>query len=125
MKNVGIGTRVLSFVVDTILVLLLSFGLYKWYSFYMFYYHVTDIEFYMFFYATMVLYYFVFESISLRTPGKWISVSKVVNLQDKRPAIWQILVRSLVRVIPIDCFFIPFLDGTLHDFASKTKVVEA
>jgi len=124
MKNVGIGTRVLNFVVDTLLVFLISYGIYKWHSFYVFYYGARDIDFYIIFWLTLVVYYFIFETIFLRTPGKWLSLSKVVNLQDKRPALWQLLVRSIVRIVPIDCFFIPFLDGTLHDFASRTKVVE-
>lgn len=124
MKTVGIGTRVLNFLVDTILVFFISYGIYKWHSFYVFYYHSADIDFYIIFWLTLVAYYFIFESIFLRTPAKWLSLSKVVNLQDKRPALWQLLVRSMVRIVPIDCFFIPFLDGTLHDFASRTKVVE-
>jgi len=124
MKNVGIGTRVLNFVIDTILITLISWGFYKWHSFYVFYYHATDVDYYIFFWITLVIYYFIFETIFLRTPGKWLSLSKVVSLQDKRPALWQLLVRSIVRLVLIDSFFIPFLDGTLHDFASRTKVVE-
>lgn len=124
MNNVGIGTRVINFFIDTILIALISYGFYKWHAFYVFYYHSTDIDYYIFFWVTMVVYYLIFEGIFLRTPGKWLSLSKVVNQQGKRPALWQLLVRSLVRVIPIDCFFIPFLDGTLHDFASRTRVIE-
>jgi uncharacterized RDD family membrane protein YckC len=125
MKQVGIGTRVLNFLVDTLLIFLLSYFAYRGVSFYAFYYHTEGYPWYYFFWATMVVYYFIFELIFTRTPGKWMSISKVVNLQGKRPASWQILVRSIVRVIPIDAFFIPFLDKTLHDYISKTAVVEA
>ncbi|HWB25215.1 MAG TPA: RDD family protein [Chitinophagaceae bacterium] len=125
MKKVGIGTRVLNFVIDTLLVFFISWGFYKWHNFYVFYYQKTPIDFYIFFWLTLVVYCFLFEAFFSRTPGKWLTMSKVVDRHDKRPALWQVVVRSVVRVIPIDCFFIPFLDGTLHDFASNTKVVEA
>ncbi len=125
MNNVGIGTRALNFVIDTLLIFLISYFSYRTSSFYEFYYHSVDIPFYYFFWGTMVVYYFLFESIFTRTPGKWLSVSKVVNKNGKRPAIWRIAIRSIIRVLPIDCFFIPFLDKTLHDYASGTIVVEA
>ncbi len=124
MNNVGVGTRILNFIIDTLLVFFISFGFYRWHSFYVFYYHVGDIDFYIFFWVTLVIYYIIFETIFTRTPGKWLSMSKVVNLRNKRPAFWQVLVRSFTRVIIIDFLFIPFLDATLHDFVSKTKVVE-
>jgi hypothetical protein len=56
--------------------------------------------------------------------GKLASYSKVVNNAGKRPNILQILIRSLIRLTIIDMFFIPFLDKTLHDYCSKTNVVE-
>jgi uncharacterized RDD family membrane protein YckC len=67
----------------------------------------------------------LFESIFSRTPGKWLSLSKVVNKNGKKATFLQIVLRSLARLTIIDCFFIPFLDKTLHDFISKTEVVEA
>lgn len=125
MKNVGIGTRVLNFVVDTLLIFLISYFAYRGNSFYVYYYHTEGVPWYYFFWGTMVVYYLLFELIFSRTPGKWLSVSKVVNMQGKRPAFWQIVVRSFARLIIIDSFFIPFLDKTLHDYLSKTAVVEA
>ncbi|HXL54878.1 MAG TPA: RDD family protein, partial [Chitinophagaceae bacterium] len=59
-----------------------------------------------------------------RTPGKWLSLSKVVNKKGKKTSFLQILLRSIVRLTIIDCFFIPFLDKPLHDYVSKTEVVE-
>ena len=72
----------------------------------------------------VVVYYLFFETLFKRTPGKWLSFSKVVNNNGGKPAFWQILVRSVIRLTIIDCFFIPFLDKTLHDYLSKTEVVE-
>ncbi|WP_018616317.1 RDD family protein [Segetibacter koreensis] len=125
MKEAGVGTRVINFLVDTFLIFLLSFGLFKWYSFYVMYWEYTYFPFYIFFDATIVIYYTVFELIWSRTPGKWLSMSKVRNVAGGRPKWYQVVLRSILRLTIIDCFFIPFLDRTLHDALSKTRVVEA
>jgi len=125
MIQVGIGTRVLNFIVDVLLITALSFAVFKAWQFYAYYYHILFFPFYYFFWCIWVLYYFVFESIFGRTPGKWLSVSKVVSKKGGRPNILQYMVRSVSRLILIDAFFIPFLDKTLHDYVSATEVVEA
>ncbi len=73
MNEVGIGTRVLNFLADTLLIFLISYGFYKWYSFYVMYWSYQGIQFYLFFYATVFVYYFFFELIFLRTPAKFTS----------------------------------------------------
>lgn len=125
MKEVGVGTRVVNFLVDTILIFLLAFGCYKWWSFYVFYWQYKFFPFYMFFWCSIFVYYTFFELIWARTPGKWVSISKVVNIMGIKASWYQIVLRSIVRLTLIDCFFIPFLDKPLHDFLSKTLVVEA
>jgi uncharacterized RDD family membrane protein YckC len=125
MNRAGFGARVFNFVIDTLLVFGLAYVLHTVWVFYVRNWGLSFIPFYAFFWMTLVLYYFLFESISLRTPAKWMSISKVVTKTGQRPALWQILVRSLVRVTLIDAFFIPFLDVTLHDYLSGTEVVEA
>ena len=124
MIKVGIGTRVLNFLVDTLLIFLLSFLAYKGWTFYAFYYGILFFPFYYFFFAILFIYYLVFESIFGRTPGKWLSFSKVVSKNGGKSSFIQIFLRSIVRLTIIDCFFIPFLDKTLHDYVSKTEVVE-
>jgi uncharacterized RDD family membrane protein YckC len=76
------------------------------------------------FFVVLFGYYFLAELFFSRTIGKWASFTKVVSQKNKKPKVLQILVRSLVRLIIIDMFFIPFLDKTLHDYVSKTEVVE-
>ncbi len=125
MKEVGIGTRVINFLADTILIFLLSYGLYKWWTFYVMFWKFTYFPFYLFFYATIFVYYTFFEILWSRTPGKWLSLSKVRNADGGRPAWYQVVFRSILRLTIIDCFFIPFLGRTLHDALSKTRVVEA
>src|SRR5688572_643210 len=108
MKEVGIGTRVMNFVIDTVLIALLAFALHKWYAFYVYYYYYPSYQYYWFFYFTMFVYYLIFELLFGRTPAKWITMTRVRNEQGKRPYWYWILVRSLVRLIIIDPFFIPF-----------------
>ena len=125
MKEVGIGTRVLNFLVDTVLIFFISFGLYKWWSFYVMYWHFKFFPFYIFFAATIVFYYTIFESIWSRTPGKFVSMTKVRTASGGKAAWYRIILRSIIRITVIDCFFIPFIGRTLHDALSNTRVVEA
>jgi uncharacterized RDD family membrane protein YckC len=130
MRSVGIGTRTLNFIVDTLIISILTFIAHHAWEFYAFYYQkyfLTSSSFnalLLFFSIILVTYYLLFESIFSRTPGKWLSLSKVVNRKGTKPGFFQILIRSFARLIIIDCFFIPFLDKTLHDYLSKTEVVE-
>lgn len=125
MKQAGFGTRVLNYVVDTIVVFLISFAAIKGYNFYVLYFGMQPLNFGWFFFGTMVVYYFVLEALFSRTAGKWLTYSKVVNNEGQKASVWAILLRSVTRIIIIDCFFIPFLDKTLHDYVSKTQVVQA
>ncbi len=125
MKIVGIGTRVLNFLVDTAVVFLIAYILFKTRNWYVFYYKVKAYNLGWFFFGTLFVYYFILESLFARTLGKWFSISKVVDRNGKRPGVVTVFIRSLVRVTIIDMFFIPFLDKPLHDYLSKTEVIEA
>ncbi len=126
MKTVGTGTRVLNFLIDTFLIFIISLLFSKWYTFQVMYWGYKPLPAYSFFLITLVVYYFFFESIWKRTPGKWLSISKVVKSNGHKPSILHILIRTLVRIIVIDFLFIPFLNGkTLHDYLSGTTVIEA
>jgi uncharacterized RDD family membrane protein YckC len=124
MNEVGIGTRVLNFLVDTLAIVLISYGLYKWYMFYVMYYDYTPYQYYLFFFATIFGYYFLWEALLSRTPGKYLTMTRVRSADGKRPALYQIFLRSLLRLTIIDPLFIAFLDKPLHDALSKTRVVE-
>lgn len=126
MKVVGTGTRVLNFLIDTFLIFIISFAFAKWYNFQVMYWGYPHFPPYAFFFTSLFVYYMVFESIWRKTPGKWLSISKVVNKRGEKVSFLQVLVRSLVRLTIIDMFFIPFLEGrTLHDYLSASYVVEA
>ena len=124
MNEPGIGTRVVNFLVDTSIICLISYGLFKWYGFYVEYWGYYPYQYYFFFYATLFFYYTILELLFSRTPGKWVTATIVKNKDGKRAAWYQILFRSLLRLTIIDPFFIPFLDRPLHDALSNTRVVE-
>ncbi|MBS4043977.1 MAG: RDD family protein [Chitinophagaceae bacterium] len=130
MKTVGIGTRILNFLVDTIVIFIISYALSKLNQWYAQQYKIAGVKFnyyYNFgtiFFFVLFVYYTIMEIIFARTCGKFLSYSKVVNKEGKRPNVFQVLIRSAVRLTIIDMFFIPFLDKTLHDYLSKTNVVE-
>ncbi len=126
MKPVGIGTRVLNFLVDILLIFGLSYAAYSVWEFYAYYWHIIYFPFYYFFFAIIFLYYLFFESIFRRTPGKWLTFTKVVNNTGGKPSFPQIILRSLIRLLLlIDWLAFPFLnEKALHDYLSGTEVVE-
>ncbi len=69
------------------------------------------------------LYYFISEALFSRTLGKLSTQTKVVNINNEKPNLLQILIRSLSR-------FISLLSGVsddevaIHDAFSKTFVVK-
>ncbi|MFY7899041.1 MAG: RDD family protein [Chitinophagaceae bacterium] len=124
MKNVGIGTRVINFLIDTIIIFLISLFSFKAWNWYVRFYGLFPINFGTLFFSISFIYYTFFETIFARTPGKWLSYSKVINADGSKANVLKVMLRSLIRITVIDCFFIPFLDKPLHDFVSKTEVVE-
>lgn len=124
IQTTGIGTRVLNAMVDIVPIVLLALLFFRVYNWYVFYYTIPAFNFGWFFFGTLFLYYTLFESIFYRTPGKWLTQTKVVSIVGKHPTLLQIILRSLVRITIIDIFFFPFLNKTLHDFISKTEVIQ-
>lgn len=124
MRKVGDGTRALNFFIDTVIITVIAMLLMKWYNWYVMFWRYTPLNFGWFFFGTALVYYTGLESIFAKTPGKWFTRSRVVTLEGRRPNIAVILWRSLLRLTIIDLFFGPFLNGPLHDYASKTTVVE-
>ena len=130
MNKVGDGTRVLHFLVDTLLFWILAVLLYKWWNFHVLYWGYMHLNFCWFFFGSQFIYYFIFELLFAKSPAKWLTASKVVSSKSTKDltvkaSLGQICIRSLVRLIIIDPFFIPFLGSTLHDHLSGTMVVES
>ncbi|MEI6296991.1 MAG: RDD family protein [bacterium] len=73
----------------------------------------------------LFFYYLFFESLFQKSPSKFITRTKVVTFEGKKPNFSTIVTRTISRVIPLDA--LSFLDNYFpvgwHDKFSKTIVV--
>lgn len=125
MKTVGDGTRGLNFFIDTLIIFTIAFFSYRGWNWYVLYWGYKGYNFGWFFFGTVFIYYTFFETLFARTPAKWFTFTKVVTASGEKPSLGWIIIRSLVRITIIDLFFMPFLGKPLHDYLSKTQIVEA
>jgi uncharacterized RDD family membrane protein YckC len=78
-----------------------------------------------FYLVTFFAYYLFFESIFGKTPGKWITGTKVISKSGRRPRFMQILGRTLTRWIPFEPLtFFGRKGRGWHDAWSGTRVVQ-
>lgn len=119
----GEGTRIAHFFLDTLCIFIGSFIVYRWYNFNVFFYGFPPIRFGEFFFLFHLGYIFIFELFFQRTPAKWLTKTKVVRLDGRRPAIWQHVVRALIRTSLVSMFGLAWNGKPLHDTFSKTVLV--
>lgn len=116
MKTIDKGIRATNYLVDMTIILTIYIVIL------LFYY--SAIEMLYVYYLLKFLYYLIMESIFRQTLGKMITKTTVVK-KDGRPAnSLNILIRSTMRLIPIDT--ISYLLGTergFHDVLSSTKLI--
>lgn len=78
--------------------------------------------------ALTSLFYIGFEGLTHRTPGKWLTGTKVVSADGSEPTFVQIVKRSFSRFIPFEplsFFFSESRNPTgWHDTLSKTVVID-
>ena len=76
-------------------------------------------------YLVLFMYYFILETYSGQTIGKRFTKTKVVSRDGSKPSIFKILMRTLLRLVPVDpmsyCF--GFEDG-FHDKVSSTRLIK-
>ena len=124
--------RIGNYVIDVFAVGILAVAL----EFFAGKYHVINSELFAYLFKDQIgsrifilfllfLYYTIFESFTGKTLGKYLTKTKVVNPEGKKPVWTKILLRSLCRFIPLDqiSFLFDFKSGW-HDTLSKTIVVE-
>lgn len=75
-------------------------------------------------YFICFIYYFTFESIFMRTRGKFITGTKVVKDDGTEPNVGTIAKRTISRFIPFEPLSIFSFSGCWHDSISNTTVVE-
>ena len=123
--TIGDGTRILHFLVDTLLIAVMAYLVYGWWNFHVMYWNYTPYQYGVFFFATMWLYAFLFEFIFLRTPAKWLTGTKVVSENGGRPNIFQFFIRATLRTTIVSMFGLAWNGQPLHDTFSKTKLIYA
>ena len=70
------------------------------------------------------LYYFTFEITNGQTFGKMITRTRVISLTENKNYFFiQVFGRTLMRFIPLDIFSSLFYRRGLHDWISKTAVI--
>jgi uncharacterized RDD family membrane protein YckC len=67
-------------------------------------------------------YYLLFEYFLGKTPGKYLTKTRVVNYFGEKPTFKLLLIRSALRIMPYDHLSFLFGQG-LHDDLSKCLVV--
>lgn len=74
--------------------------------------------------GSIIFYYIFFEGLLSRTPGKFITRTKVIMKDGSKPDLGQIILRTLIRLIPFEIFsFIGKNPLGWHDKWSNTMVV--
>lgn len=69
------------------------------------------------------LYNFIFELLFGQTLGKFITGTKVVDYDQKKPTFQALLIRNLCRLIPFDALSFLISENGWHDSISKTTVI--
>lgn len=80
---------------------------------------------YLLFIFVMLGYYFLFESFTGRTIGKYITKTIVVDKEGEKPAVKIVFIRTICRLIPFE--LLSYLgEGNLgwHDTLSRTTTVD-
>lgn len=122
-SQVGEGSRVIHFFIDTIIISIITYIVYEWWVFHVQYWHYRPIGFGVFFFLVTWVYCFVFEFLFLRTPAKWLTASKVVGQNGKRPSVLQFIIRASLRTTIISMFGLAWNQKPFHDTLSKTEVI--
>ncbi len=112
-----IWKRFLNYIVDYILIFILSLTIFLIFDF-------GDSGSFLIFFI-MIVYYVFFESIWQKTPGKFITKTKVIKKDGTKPNFLSILGRTFSRFIPFDNLSFLFSSNPIgwHDSISKTMIV--
>ena len=77
-------------------------------------------------YGLSLVYYFIFEALTQRTVGKYVTNTIVITLDGTKPDLDTTLKRTLCRIIPFEAFSFFSADARgWHDTMTDTAVVDA
>ena len=84
--------------------------------------NLSNVEYILVTAPVYFLYFTIFEYFYGRTIAKLITKTKVVSLFGKKPTVYAILTRSLIRIIPLEFLTFLFEKVGWHDLYSETVV---
>ena len=117
-QKASILKRMLNFIIDTGIIIVLM---------YFFYVSLSELPrlFTKFIILTYFGYYIYFEHKYQKTIGKYITKTKLVNVDGEKATMTQIVQRTFSRLLPFDpfTFFFPKRDMEFHDVFTNTKVI--
>ena len=118
MNEISKGTRIINFIIDLIIIyivyIIISVIINTFFNF-----SIPNIIYYLIYLA----YYFIFESYNAQTIGKMITKTVVVDLNNLKPNIRRIVLRTILRLNPFDAFSYLFgREQGAHDRLSKTRL---
>lgn len=121
-ESVSTSTRFIHFVVDTIAFYILSIFLFMILHFIV---NITnDAINYVVLIMAFFLYYVYMETKYQKTIGKFITNTKVVNIDGSKPESSEIVRRTFCRLIPFDRLSFLFSSNGFHDRLSETKIIK-
>jgi len=119
------GLRVGNFIADTIVLSVIVLAL----TYIMYVYFPGTAErsspaFDILFSVVFFCYYFLFELFFGKTIGKMLTKTIVVDQNGNKPRALRLIIRTLLRMIPVEGLSFLFGNYGLHDLLSKTTVVK-
>jgi len=125
MINADKGARVGNYIVDMIMLCIIIMVLS--YIVYLFYPAINNdhsLAFDILFSITYFSYYFFSEFFFGKTIGKIFTKTIVKDRNGNKPKVIFLIIRTLIRMFPIEVFTFLFGNYGLHDLLSRTTVVK-
>ena len=121
-KSVSTSTRFIHLVVDTIAFYILAILLFMILHFIV---NITnDAIVYVVIFMAFFLYYGYMETKYQKTIGKFITKTKVINIDGSKPESSDIIRRTFCRLIPFDQLSFLFTENGFHDRLSETTIIK-
>jgi uncharacterized RDD family membrane protein YckC len=119
-------TRLLHFLVDTVVVFLLAIFLSIVPGVFKTQYTIVGVKLIaaILFFTSFMIYYTLMEFKFQKTLGKYLTKTRVVIENGQNPGLKDILIRTICRFIPLDRLSFVFTTNGIHDYLSKTTVIK-
>jgi hypothetical protein len=114
----NIGIRLINFGIDStaflLVAFLIGFGVKD---------YISEDTFKIGMITCYYLYYFLFEYLTGKTLGKYITKTSVIDSSSGSQAdVYKILMRTMLRMFPLDFLSYLFSNRGIHDYFSKTTL---